>query len=126
MNARLPYTGGPRYMREIGTPKIGSHIMNLHIKRPRNTINWRIGSGKKAIFQSHIRKIADKKTAYNEGRLYCIMFVTLELFLTIIIIFILLLVQARTYDRPTTIDRDKTLCKKETCYIAKSFNNSAL
>ena len=56
-------------MREIGTPKIGSHIMNSHIKRPRNTINWRIGSRKKAIFQSHIREIADKKTAYNEGRL---------------------------------------------------------
>jgi len=32
-------TGGPRYMREIGTPKIGSNIMNLHIKRPRITIN---------------------------------------------------------------------------------------
>ena len=32
-------TGGLRYMREIGTPKIGSHIMNLHIKRPRITIN---------------------------------------------------------------------------------------
>jgi hypothetical protein len=30
-------TGGPRYMRKIGTPKIGSHIMNLHIKRPRMT-----------------------------------------------------------------------------------------
>jgi len=25
---------------------------------------------KKAIFQSHICKFADKKTAYNEGRLY--------------------------------------------------------
>ncbi len=25
---------------------------------------------KKAIFQSNIRKFADKKTAYNEGRLY--------------------------------------------------------
>jgi hypothetical protein len=57
-------------MREIGTPKIGSDIMNSHIKRPRNTINWRIGSGKKAIFQSHIHEIADKKTAYNKGRLY--------------------------------------------------------
>ncbi len=57
-------------MREIGTPKIGSHIMNLHIKRPRNIINWRIGSRKKAIFQSHILEIADKKTAYNKGRLY--------------------------------------------------------
>jgi len=32
-------TGGPRYVREIGTPKIGSHIMNLNIKRPRITIN---------------------------------------------------------------------------------------
>jgi hypothetical protein len=57
-------------MRELGTPKIGSHIMNSHIKRPRTTINWRIGSRKKAIFQLHIGKIADKKTAYNEGRLY--------------------------------------------------------
>ncbi len=61
-------TGRLRYMREIGTPKIGSHIMNLNIKRPRNTINWRIGSRKKAIFQSHICEIADKKTAYNQGR----------------------------------------------------------
>ncbi len=32
-------TGGPRYMREIGTPKIGSHIMNSHIKIPRNATN---------------------------------------------------------------------------------------
>jgi len=27
---------------------------------------------KKAIFQLHIRKIVDKKTAYNEGRLYLV------------------------------------------------------
>jgi hypothetical protein len=32
-------TGGPHYMREIGTPKIGSHIMNSNIKRPRMTVN---------------------------------------------------------------------------------------
>jgi len=32
-------TGGPRYIREIGTPKIGSHVMNSHIKRPRITVN---------------------------------------------------------------------------------------
>ncbi len=32
-------TGGPRYMQEIGAPKIGSNIMNSHIKRPRITIN---------------------------------------------------------------------------------------
>jgi hypothetical protein len=32
-------TVGPRYMREIGTPKIGLHIRNSHIKRPRMTVN---------------------------------------------------------------------------------------
>jgi len=32
-------TGRPRYMREIGTPKKGLHIMNLHIKRPWITVN---------------------------------------------------------------------------------------
>jgi len=57
-------------MREIGTPKIDSHIMNSHIKRPRMTDNWRIGSRIKVISGLHIREIADKKTAYNEGRLY--------------------------------------------------------
>jgi len=30
-------TVGPRYMREIGTPKLDSHIMNSHIKRPHIT-----------------------------------------------------------------------------------------
>ncbi len=64
------YTGGPRYMREIGTQKIGSHIMNSRIKRTRITVNLRIGSRKAIISQSHIREIADKKVAYNEGRLY--------------------------------------------------------
>jgi len=34
-------------MREIGTPKIGSHITNLHIKRPRITVNLRIGCRKR-------------------------------------------------------------------------------
>ncbi len=32
-------TGGPRYMREIGTKILGSHITNLHIKRPSIPIN---------------------------------------------------------------------------------------
>jgi hypothetical protein len=32
-------TGGPRYTREIGTPKICSHIMNSNIKRPTITVN---------------------------------------------------------------------------------------
>jgi hypothetical protein len=57
-------------MREIGTPKIGSHIMHSHIKRPRIKVNQRIGSRKEAISGSQIREIADKKTAYNEGCLY--------------------------------------------------------
>ncbi len=57
-------------MREIGTQKIGSNITNSHIKRPRVTVNQRIGSRKEAISGSHICEIADKKTAYNEGCLY--------------------------------------------------------
>ncbi len=61
-------------MREIGTPKIGSHITNSNIKRPRVTVNHRIGSRKEAISGLHICKIADKKTAYNEGHLYSISF----------------------------------------------------
>ncbi len=32
-------TGGPRYMREIGTPKIDSNKTNSNIKRPRMTDN---------------------------------------------------------------------------------------
>jgi hypothetical protein len=32
-------TVGPRYMREIWTPKIDSNIMNSNIKRPRMTDN---------------------------------------------------------------------------------------
>jgi hypothetical protein len=32
-------TGGPRYMREIGTKILGSHIMNFHLKRPTIPIN---------------------------------------------------------------------------------------
>ncbi len=50
-------------MRGIGTPKIGSHITNSHIKRPSVTVNQRIGSREEAISGSHIPKIADKKTA---------------------------------------------------------------
>jgi len=57
-------------MREIGTQKIGSNIINSHIKRPRVTVNQRIGSRKEVISGSYIRKIADEKTAYNEGCLY--------------------------------------------------------
>jgi hypothetical protein len=63
-------------MRETGTPKIGSNIMNLRIKRQRITVNLRIRSRKMAISQSHILKIADKKVAYNKGSLYCFYTVT--------------------------------------------------
>jgi len=58
-------------MREIGTPKIGSNITNSNIKRPRITVNQRIGYRKEAISGSHIREISDKKTVCNEGCLYC-------------------------------------------------------
>jgi len=42
-------TGGPHHMPEIGTPIIGLHITNSHIKIPRIIVNLRIGSRKKAI-----------------------------------------------------------------------------
>ncbi len=57
-------------MQEIGTPKIGLHITNSHIKRPRMTVNWRAASRIKAIFGLNIRKFADKNTLYNEGHMY--------------------------------------------------------
>jgi hypothetical protein len=44
--------------------------MNSHIKRPRVIVNQRIGSRKEVISGSHIREIADEKTAYNVGCLY--------------------------------------------------------
>ncbi len=56
-------------MQEIGTPKIGWNKMILHIKRPRITVNYRIGSIKKHISQLHIPEIADKKTSYNKGKI---------------------------------------------------------
>jgi len=43
-------------MREIGTQKIGSYITNSHIKRPRVTVNQRIGSRKEAISGSQIKR----------------------------------------------------------------------
>jgi len=57
-------------MQDIGTPKIGSHITNSNVKRPSITVNQRVGSRKEANPELHICKIADKKTAYNEGCLY--------------------------------------------------------
>jgi len=59
-----------RYVPEMWTPKIDSHLTNLHIKKPRTTVNYRIGSRKRAISQSHIPKVADKKIAFNKGRLH--------------------------------------------------------
>jgi len=39
-------------------------------KRPRITVNLRIGSRETAISQLHIHKITDKKATHNKGRLY--------------------------------------------------------
>ncbi len=58
-------------MREIGTLKIGLHIMNLHIKRPRITIN-KIGSTKKPIFQSHYTKSQIKRPHITRAACICI------------------------------------------------------
>ncbi len=49
-------------MREIGTPKIGSHIMNSH-KKTKNNCKLEDRFQKKAIFQLHVCEIEDKKTA---------------------------------------------------------------
>jgi hypothetical protein len=54
-------TGGPRYMRYIGTKKFGLHITNLHIKRPRMIVNWGICSRKMVNLQSKIHEFPDKK-----------------------------------------------------------------
>jgi hypothetical protein len=35
----LQTTGGPRYIQEIVTKKLSSHIMNLHLKIPRIPVN---------------------------------------------------------------------------------------
>jgi hypothetical protein len=43
-------TGGPRYLREIGTPKISQDIINLHIKGPRITVNLSMGSRNRSFF----------------------------------------------------------------------------
>jgi hypothetical protein len=40
----------------IGTKKLGSHITNLHIKRPRMTVIWKIGSIKIDDSQSQIKR----------------------------------------------------------------------
>jgi hypothetical protein len=57
-------------MREIGTPKILAHICNeFEYKKTKDYCKLEDRFQKKAIFKSHIRKIADKKTTYNEGHL---------------------------------------------------------
>ncbi len=63
-------TGGPRYMRQIGTVEYDLHITSSNIKRPRMTINQRMGSINKDHSQSLIHKFADKKTAYNGVEVY--------------------------------------------------------
>jgi hypothetical protein len=63
-------TVGPRYMQWIGTEKFGSHITNLHIKRPRMTVNWGMLSRKMPNLQLQTREFANKKTDYNEVCLF--------------------------------------------------------
>ncbi len=46
--------------------------MNLHIKKTKDDCKLEDRFQKKAISGLHICEIADKKTAYNEGRLYWI------------------------------------------------------
>jgi len=70
----FPHTGGPHYMRKIGSPKIGSHIMNSHVKIPKITTNHWISSREKDISKSHICEISDRKTTFNEGRLFFLKF----------------------------------------------------
>jgi hypothetical protein len=65
------FTGGPRYMREIETPKVGSHI-----KKTKDDGKLEDRFQKNAISGSHIRGIADKKTTYNKGCLYIGNFIT--------------------------------------------------
>jgi hypothetical protein len=48
--------------------------MNLHIKKTQDYHKLEDRFQKKAIFQSHIPEIADKKTAYKEGCLYIKMY----------------------------------------------------
>ncbi len=57
-------------MRELGTNKLGSHIMNSHIKRPRNINKLGDRFFKNSQFLIAHIQIPDKKTAYNEVRLY--------------------------------------------------------
>jgi len=45
--------------------KIGSHLT-----RPIALVNWKISSSEMLYFRLHISKIANKKSADNEGRLY--------------------------------------------------------
>jgi len=48
-------------MREIRTPKIGSHITNSNIKRPRITVNQTIGSRKEPFLDRTYAKLQIKR-----------------------------------------------------------------
>jgi len=49
-------------MREIGTQKIASYITNLHIKRPKITVNQRIGSKKRPFLNGIYAKSQIKRS----------------------------------------------------------------
>jgi len=63
-------------MRDIGTPKIGSHITNSHIKRPRITVNLRIGSRKRPFLDLAYAKSQIKRPPIT--RAACSMFLGKE------------------------------------------------
>jgi hypothetical protein len=57
-------------MREIGTPKNRLAYNKFTYKKTKDNCKLEDRFQKKAISQSHICKITDKNTAYNEGHLY--------------------------------------------------------
>ncbi len=60
-------------MREIGTPKNRLAYNKFAYKKTKDNCKLEDRSQKKAISGSHLLEIADKKTAYNEGRLYLLL-----------------------------------------------------
>ncbi len=60
-------SGRPHYMREIGTEKLGLHLMNFHKKTQEDFKLKEVRFLKQRHFSiAKIREIADKKTAHNE------------------------------------------------------------
>ncbi len=69
-NKHLVYMWTSLYLIERGPKELRLYITNLHIKRPRMTVNWGIRSRKMFNFQLQMLEFSDKKAVYNEVRLY--------------------------------------------------------